>query len=65
LAGGELDAVLHHMTDVRLAQRVFDDFFDDAGRAGIYQAVIWHRGSTAVPTGCPAGGAQRVSDLPA
>jgi O-methyltransferase involved in polyketide biosynthesis len=23
LAGGELDAVLHHMTDVRLAQRVF------------------------------------------
>jgi hypothetical protein len=41
------------MTHVRLAQRVFDDFFDDAGRAGIYQAVIWHRGSTAVPTGCP------------
>jgi hypothetical protein len=31
----------------------FDDFFADAGRAGIYQAVIRHRGSTAVPTGCP------------
>jgi hypothetical protein len=35
LAGGELDAVLLHMTDIRLAQRVFDNFFPDDGRAGI------------------------------
>jgi len=55
LAGGELDAVaddvvLHLMTDVfALRTRFFDDFFADAGRAGIREAVIVASGLDARP----------------
>jgi methyltransferase (TIGR00027 family) len=72
LAGGELDAVaddavLHLMTDVfALRTRFFDDFFADAGRAGIRQAVIVASGLDARPyrPSWPAGTTAYEIDQP-